>query len=417
MNALTPDAPGVSSPMPRLRLHFLDGMRGLAALYVVIYHVYGWLIFRDTNALAHLPPILRTFVGGIQYGRYSVDVFICLSGYCLMLPVVRAANNRLDGGLKGFFKRRARRILPTYYGALALSVALAEWHAHKHGTHFVSNHVGDIVSHLFLVHNIKFAWYNSINYPMWSIATEWQIYFLFPLLLLPVWRRFGNWAAIAAGFLVGFAPHLLLPAQNNFDWAAPWYVGLFAMGMAAAALTMSDRFTRYRLTSRAALIGFGLALIPARYALVWAAARGNWHAVGLQDSWMGCIAICLILYCARAAREKSEKRPALVRFLEAPATLTLGMFSYSLYLVHSLVIMDCGTVLDKLKVPLVPALVLMLMAAVPLAVGVAYLFYLVFERPFTSPARRVERKPTPVREPHEEITAPDRLPAPSGEAV
>src|SRR5215218_948233 len=79
----------------------------------------------------------------------------------------------------------------------------------------------------------------SINMAHWSVATEWQIYFLFPLLLLPLWRRFGSACAVAAAAVVGLLPHFLLPESRNLDWACPWFLGLFAMGMAVA-----DAFAR-----------------------------------------------------------------------------------------------------------------------------------------------------------------------------
>ena len=68
---------------------------------------------------------------------------------------------------------------------------------------------GVIVSHLLLIHNFNPDWHSKIDYPMWSVATEWQIYFLFPLVLLPVWKRFGAAAAVGAGFLIGLVPLFL----------------------------------------------------------------------------------------------------------------------------------------------------------------------------------------------------------------
>ena len=65
---------------------------------------------------------------------------------------------------------------------------------------------------------------------------EWQIYFFFPFLLLPLLRRFGICVAVAAAFVIGLAPHFLL---HRFDETSPWYLGLFSLGMAGAVVAHS----------------------------------------------------------------------------------------------------------------------------------------------------------------------------------
>ncbi len=107
-------APELPAP-PRLRLDYLDGLRGLAALYVVMHHAYYGL-----TAEASLPPLAAHLTYWLYLGRSAVDVFIVLSGYCLMLPIIRSG--RLSGGSGGFLRRRARRILPPYYAALGVSL-------------------------------------------------------------------------------------------------------------------------------------------------------------------------------------------------------------------------------------------------------------------------------------------------------
>src|SRR5665213_1519018 len=68
--------------------------------------------------------------------------------------------------------------------------------------------------------------------PMWSIALECQIYVVFALLLVPVWRRFGPWAQLAVALAIGLAPQLLF--RGALAYTAPWLLGLFAMGVVAA---------------------------------------------------------------------------------------------------------------------------------------------------------------------------------------
>ncbi len=57
----------------------------------------------------------------LSWGQVAVDVFIVLSGYCLMLPVARAGG-ALRGGPVGYMKRRARRILPPMLASLGVAM-------------------------------------------------------------------------------------------------------------------------------------------------------------------------------------------------------------------------------------------------------------------------------------------------------
>src|SRR5579862_5621445 len=163
---------------PRLHLDYLDGLRGLAALYVVIFHVYYDAIYSVRSA--SLSPLKQLILFPLTQGRFAVDVFIVLSGFCLMLPIARSPDGRLPGGFWSYIKRRARRILPPYYCALAMMlvlIALIPDLRHTHGTHWdimlPAFTPGALISHLLLIHNLSNAWIYKIDGAMWSVATEW----------------------------------------------------------------------------------------------------------------------------------------------------------------------------------------------------------------------------------------------------
>src|ERR1700753_2981207 len=90
-------------PPPRQRLAGLDGVRGLGALYVVIYH-------GSLRAFPGYPSVGAPFwVGWFSYGQFAVLVFIVLSGFSLALSPARDGW-RLDG-IAAYARRRARGIL------------------------------------------------------------------------------------------------------------------------------------------------------------------------------------------------------------------------------------------------------------------------------------------------------------------
>jgi peptidoglycan/LPS O-acetylase OafA/YrhL len=109
-----------NDPRPTFRFAFLDGLRGLAALYVVLFHIRAQF---DPGAPLH-PFATRSgemATVWLAHGHLAVDVFIVLSGFCLMMPVAASPDKHLKGGVAGYLKRRARRILPPCYAALALA--------------------------------------------------------------------------------------------------------------------------------------------------------------------------------------------------------------------------------------------------------------------------------------------------------
>src|ERR1017187_9473039 len=114
-------APAAPALAPE-HLAFLDGLRGIAALNVAFTHAWGVTYRR----VASDPPP-DWFMAVRQFfipGDWSVCAFIVLSGFCLPLPIARNVEKQLPGGVIHYIKRRARRILPAYYAALALSLGV-----------------------------------------------------------------------------------------------------------------------------------------------------------------------------------------------------------------------------------------------------------------------------------------------------
>lgn len=364
---------------PRLRLHHVDGLRAVAALIVYVNHAYAQAARSDTLSFAFPYSLARL---SMVAGHLSVTVFIVLSGFCLTLPVVDQGG-MLRGGIKEFLKRRARRILPPYYAAVALCLLLiftvigtptgSLWDFPLHVDRTA------IIAHLALVQDL-FAT-SRINYVFWSIAVEWHIYFLVPLLVW-AWRRFGAVKVVTSALLLGYAIRIGF-ADTRITRMHPQFLGMFAFGMLAANVARSQepRWVKLR-DSKAwlwlALAGLGVAVA---FSLHWGV-RGSEKHFYLLDLPVGILATSLLVASSRPVPN------GLTRLLSFKPLVAIGAFSYSLYLIHAPLLQIMW---QYVLLPLHLSSELQfvgLMLGLPLVLGVAYAFFLAFEAPFLRSAAR-----------------------------
>ncbi|QXE23176.1 acyltransferase 3 [Richelia sinica FACHB-800] len=363
----------------------------MAALYVVLCHVF-------LNQPENLSQWISLPSKILRYGSFSVALFIVLSGYCLMLPVVRSKTHTLSGNLYGYFHRRVRRIIPPYYVVLILCCLLSlfilageqftnfQWSKLPYDWFSTTFTVKNVILHLLLIHNLTpdFQEY-VLNLPLWSVGLEWQIYFLFPLILLPLWRRWNWFVVIAIAFLIGLTPHYLF--SGYLDFSRPWFVGAFSLGMLAADIVFSDKPHLMKLRKcwhweKLAIIFTGLAILT------------EWQILGIDvwicETFAAMAAACLIIYCSQIVIE-NKTRPFILRLFEHTWLLTLGSFSYSLYLTHGPIVTLVRHWLISLQLSPVLFTAMHYLLSVGLSLLFAYLFYLRFEKPFISHSSKVVR--------------------------
>ena len=362
-----------------LRLEYLDGLRALASLYVVLFHA----ALGFSSGL--LPGWVRTVRRCLCYGHDAVAIFIVLSGYCLMLPVARA-EGQITRGVPSYFARRAWRILPPYFATLfGTLLLLALVPALETPTKTIWDDTspafgfGPITSHVLLIHNLFPRWVHTINGPLWSVATEWQIYFFFPFFLLPIWRRFGALAAVLAGFVFGCSWIWLAP--KTADAAATWYLGLFALGMAAAGIGFVSRPLERALRERApwGLISLCLLAVVAAGTTVFVK---TWFShMPASDALMGVTTAACLVYLTRRALSSAPK-PLSLRILESAPLVFVGRFSYSLYLTHLPLIAVCYFGLRRYALSETTEWLALSALSLPLSLPFAYAFFWIFERRF-----------------------------------
>jgi peptidoglycan/LPS O-acetylase OafA/YrhL len=373
------EPPVIPESRPGRRLAGLDGLRGLAALYVVVYHV-------SLRAFPGYPDAGAPFwVGWFSYGRFAVLVFIVLSGFSPALSPARDGW-RLDG-IWDYARRRARRILPAYWAALAFSLAVA-WLIVPQPRSGVPDAMSVLVNGL-LVQNIVGA--PSPNTAFWSIAVEVQLYVLLPVLLLMIRRR-GALAMVATVTLFVAAVGVVGPHVARLDTfvtqSPPELAALFALGIAGAGVVATG--------ARRSWPWPWLALAAAAPAF----ATIGWHGTAWTFDHLFWVDLALAPAIACLLIGVAGGRPAsLLRLLDARPIRGLGSSSYSLYLTHAPIV----AIVYELFVahwlhPGTAAFFVSLAIVLPLTIAFAKVFASVFEhgyfqrrRPASSPAPAVSR--------------------------
>ncbi len=349
------------------RLPGLDGLRGLAALYVLLFHC--WLLSFPGFPVNHGP----AWTGGLMFGHLAVVFFLVVSGFSLAAGPARAGW-RLPGGVGVFVRRRAWRILPPYWAALGFSLVLA-WTVVPQ-PHSVAPTARTVAVHGLLLQDVAVA--PTPNGTFWSIAVEAELYVLFPLLLL-VRRRLGAAALLALATLPVVALGLLAPRVSavspvdKLSGLTLQLAPLFALGVAGAGgLVAGERIRRLPWPWLAALAAAPVLAVVVGAGTVWTARHYFWVDLAIGP------AMVLLLVAVSSGRP-----PGLVRLLDARPVRGLGTFSYSLYLVQLPVVVVVSRTVAGHAVPRgLPAFLVMLVVAVPLTLAVARLFAAVFEIPF-----------------------------------
>ena len=363
------------------RLHYVDGLRAFAALWVILFH--GW---QAGNPLATVP-VVGFFFRFITQGQLPVLIFLVLSGFCLYYPLVLKNPDApvLKTGYGAFVLRRARRILPPFYAALVLCLlGIAAWPLLGRAAPGDLWHLAlpatpwAVLTHVLMIHNLFPDAWQRIDYPAWTIGLEWQLYLFFPL-LVRLFRTRGPAFTLTLAFLITLAVRVLTrklagPVGFALDWSPLNYGLIFASGMYAARVTvcgLPPRVPRWAL-SATALLSFGFVF-----------GRGL-SGTGLETGAFLLIplgTVCLLLLAA-------DPRSLVHRFFGTPWLVTTGVFSYSIYLLHAPLLHVFLTLLAP--APLSPfwRYAVVCFAITPAIVGLSYLFFLVCERPFIGAPRK-----------------------------
>lgn len=420
----------------------IDLFRGIAILAVVLYHINGSIIFPDGWGLVRTSGGVARFAMGstalriiflpFHIGRVGVNLFFVISGLCIHMrhALAQAGEPRVGFSAKLFFGRRFFRIYPVYWTALAMGVVLgpviysasSSPNGRLGAINFPS--LGNVAAHVAMLHSFFRAYILDILPPLWSIATEEQFYILYPLLFVFVGRRLSVpvLVLILLGVTVIWRAVFVFANPPPLTFSdGPFLVWVFGFSLARYYEWSLGALLAWAIANKRSLAMFpggSIRFLGARPRLVMMLgvcliAVGTASLLRVRVKWMiedPCYSTGWFLILAAALLPKHSQRGrhdptqgrtssvALLSSCHAWVSTrlrNLGRRSYSVYLLHELVLFGVVAIMHAFDLPRITV-------AAPLA-GLmiwmfCYPFYRYVEAPWEirSKAVGMSRRPTAV---------------------
>ena len=350
------------------RYAFADGLRGLAALWVVFYHLFHG---DHINQLSQfLGKTISTIV--FEYGNLGVPIFFVLSGFVMAVTT----NNKHIGmpQFKNFFLRRLVRISPPYYFSIAITLILLAVKIHYVDHAGVFPSLSNIAAHFLYLQG--FLNYKQINVVYWTLCYEIQFYLIFGFIMFLASKFEDNsrqqFSILISSTLIGLIwlfwssdeNHSLiyLYSQEHLLFINYWYA--FSAGaLVGWLISKKNSFEIY-----AVLFCVSILIISAYK----------------QDIFALTSAITSIsLYFAL-------KKNKMCTWLSFKWLQTLGLISYSLYLIHNSVTGISARLVRKFLDNGVLTDFIVLAFTIVSCLLLSYLMYLIIERPVIKLSQKIK---------------------------
>jgi peptidoglycan/LPS O-acetylase OafA/YrhL len=350
--------------MNRPEIAALTGIRLLAALYVVLFHIGYEMV---VPAFPDLYPLYKIICNG---GWLGVDLFFLLSGFILSYNYQERFQQNGLGDYRNFICKRFARIYPVHLSTLILLMGCiairSRYDASILGAATYS--AESLIKNLFMVHAWDAPIEKTWNTVSWSISAEWLMYLCFPF-ILPLTRRLDSstriLVAMALVHLVMLGFFDAYEFKGMMAYGLFRVIGEFVMGVMLFRLFLVEepRTEAPEIRpQRALLIGLCFYLsfnVLSPFSIAWAVPIFAW----------------VILRVA-------QDRFIFNAFLSRSWVVYGGKISFSLYMVHGLVFkVSNGVLLPTVVENGALALVGYIAFCLTLSLGLSILVYRYIEEP------------------------------------
>lgn len=349
------------------RWRSLDGLRAIAVLSVMLYHLQQPGLFPG--------------------GYVGVDIFFVLSGFLItdLLVSENRQNGRVD--LRAFYTRRALRLLPAL--AIVVAVVVAAVLLIRTFAQFRPDTLKSVPYVVLYTANWRFTGSHIAGLSMlghtWSLSIEEQYYVIWPIVMLWAWRRWKGssrlvaWISLAV--VVEWVARPIL-ARNGMSWELPYYStflhsdGLL-VGSALALLLKDHQPLVAGVCSRPAAALSALAL-------AYLVLKGHTVSNPATPLW---ITIAVAATAVLIGHLATDTRPLGGRVLGHRWSVWIGRRSYGLYLWHIPVYLGLGSLPWLSRQPVGDQELVLIATSFAIA-GASYRFV---EQPFLRLKTRFER--------------------------
>ena len=298
----------------------LDGIRGLAIIWVVIHNAADISMPSATG-------VPRAFQLFAHLGWIGVQLFFALSGFLITLGLLRS--RAAPHYFRDFYAKRALRILPLYYGVLFATLIVLP---HIPFKHLAIQTQGQSALWLFTTNWTQSVPYGFVHF--WSLAVEEQFYLLWPFI---IWKGTPRHLLFACIWIAGGA---LLLRCVLLGAGADWWtlysntacrMDALALGAAGACLLSLPGLRHYLQHRRRETMIFALALFLAAIPLTHAYDRMLWRGETLGYT---VLALCAAIFVTAVASDSAATRHNSV--LAWLPLRSIGKYSYAMYVFHGL---------------------------------------------------------------------------------
>jgi peptidoglycan/LPS O-acetylase OafA/YrhL len=304
-----------------LRVPALDGIRGVAII---------WVVFHNATNMPHPASrgVLRVLAGLSHSGWIGVQVFFALSGFLITAGLLdsRGATNYFTG----FFSRRALRILPLYYSVLLSLLVLLPW--------ILTPAAPFSASHQWPLWLFVSNWDQSVPYGFghfWSLAVEEQFYLVWPFVVYWLAPRpllhVCVWISVGALLL-----RIVLRIYGADEWTlyaiTPARMDALALGSAGACLVRIPRLVEWIQPRKSMVATLALALVVVGALATHAFDRYAWPGQTVGYSVLACCAATLVTLKTIPNSHEAGR----FSLLAWGPLRSFGWYSYAIYIFHGL---------------------------------------------------------------------------------